>query len=111
MKWPWVSRLAYDTIAADRDRLREENARLLEHVTRMDRIEHGVGETPRQPRAPIEPIPKDLYEHIQKFSTASMRKFLEDTCQRRRRAGQPWDRIQRDIMANQLDDAEPADHA
>ena len=97
LRWPWVSRLAFDAVSAERDRLLAENARLLDHVTRMERADRGLSEVPRQPRPPMEPMPRDLAEHIAGYDNPTVRVELRRTCFRRAR-NESWDAIKADVM-------------
>jgi len=121
MNWPWVSRLAYelvlrecerlqvelgttvaklayDTALDERDRLREKNDELTGHLTRMDRIDRGLGENPKPPRAPIEPMPKDLLEYCNSYASRSLAKNMRDVAYRRHARGESWQDIMLDVM-------------
>ncbi len=98
MKWPWVSRRAYDVLIDERDRLRVQNAELLEHVQRMDRVEHGVAETPRKPREDFGRPPKLLDDYINGFASPALRKEMHDRKWRMRAKGTAWEAIQAMIM-------------
>lgn len=98
MKWPLVSRRALDLLTAERDRLLEQNAKLLDHVTRIDRREHGLPEVPKAPRPPAQPMPDTLSDYINGYANASIRKELRDRCLRRHHTqGVAWDIIERDV--------------
>ena len=98
MRWPWVSRLAYDTVRGESDRLREQNAQLLAHITRMDRVEHGLGETPRPERLALQPMPGELKAYIASFATPAIQKTMRDQAYRRHAKGQSWETIAQDVM-------------
>jgi hypothetical protein len=100
MKWPWVSRRAYDTVVEERNYLRDQMAWLLMHVQRMDRVEHGVPEAPRMPRPVLEPIPRSLLSFIDEFNSPSIRKEIRDRCFQRHARGEPWSVIEADTIAS-----------
>jgi hypothetical protein len=112
LRWPWVSRLAFDTLAEDRDRLREQNDHLIdkigeamEHMKRMDRLEHGVMETPRAPRPDIGPMPPRLLEHCNSWASPAQKKIARDMAYKRRRNGESWEHImETTIQEDEQDD-------
>lgn len=81
MKWPWIARSAFDQLAetcrlviVDRDRLRDQNDQLVEHLTRMDRVEHGIGEAVRPPRQDIPPMPQEIRKYVNGFASPGIRR-------------------------------------
>lgn len=68
MKWPWVSRLAFDVIAGERDRLASQVDRLTDHLTRRDRVEAGLPETPPKPKKQLR-VPPDIEAMIRQFGS------------------------------------------
>lgn len=69
MRWPWVSRAAYDlaraTVAAmteDRAWLRAQLETALDHNRRLERVAAKVHEVPVTPKPAREPMPKDIRE-------------------------------------------------
>lgn len=96
MTWPWVSRLAYETIRDERDRLRTQNDTLVEHLTRVQRREAGMPELPRQRAEPPEPIPAEVTRLLDGFSP-EIKKQLELEARQARRNGKPWNSIQQSI--------------
>ena len=120
MKLPWVPRILYDTlyamnerllsrperetyeaVCAERDWLRERCDRLLEHNQRMSRVEHGVGEIPRQPREPFGPAPKRLLAYCNAFASPVTCKENRDVIFRRRAKGESWAEIEADILKDE----------
>jgi len=111
MKWPWVSRLLYEQLQThysvlrdvaqerleivqnENQRLRDQNEKLIDHVTRMDRVEHGKAEQPRVPRPAIEAMPKEIREHIKGFASSSVQAELRNELFNRHRQGTPWNEI------------------
>lgn len=53
MNLPWVGRTAYDLLLDERDRMRVQVDRLTEHVLRMERVERGLTEQPKEPRSQV----------------------------------------------------------
>jgi len=97
--WPWVSRLAYEQVASERDRLRAQNDALIEHLKRIDRAEHGMPELPRQPRAAQEKMPIELLNHFKGYANQDMAKrFRDEAYERHLKHGEPWDVIAHDYM-------------
>lgn len=104
MNWPWVSRRAYDVVIDERDRLREQNDALLDHIRRVDRIEHGVPELPRQPRPAFEPMPQELLHYINSYGDERFQKMQRDEAYKRHhKLGQPWSRIMAEVMGEDED--------
>jgi len=101
MRFPLVSRLAFDVVAAERDHLRAENARLSEALTRIGRHEAGMTEEPRAPRPVVEPMPESLKEHIAKWGSRDLRKQQTTEAYRRHVRGVPWTTIEADILAEE----------
>lgn len=76
MTWPWVSRLAYDTLVEQLARERDEKRQLLDHVTRVSRREAGMPETPRAPRARITEVPDSVEDLIKGFQSEQIQEGL-----------------------------------
>jgi hypothetical protein len=67
MNWPpWVSKRAYDEVVRQRDRLEEQNDRLVDHAMRMDRIEHGTSEVAPSGE-PKEPMSDEVIAEIRRW--------------------------------------------
>jgi hypothetical protein len=98
VRWPWVSRAAFDVVVDERDRLRGQVEKLQEHVIRMDRVEHGTSEVPREPRPAMEPMPKELLEYCNSYGDARIRKTMRDAAFKQHRQGVPWSQIKLEIM-------------
>lgn len=96
MTWPWVSRLAYENIRDERDRLREQNDTLVDHLTRVKRRESGMPELPREKKKPQEPIPAEVNRLLEGFSP-EIKKQLELEARQARRNGKPWASIHQSI--------------
>lgn len=94
MTWPLVSRRAFVVVSDERDRLRAQVDRLLDHVTRMDRVEHGLHELPQQASKAREPMPDSLRAEIEMVGTAANRKQLEDAAYKLHGRGFTWTSIE-----------------
>jgi hypothetical protein len=103
MNWPWVGRRVYEEVCVERDRLRAQNDKLTEHLTRMDRTEHGLHEVPREQRPPVEPMPREIMEYINGFAFPAFRKQMRDTAYRRRARGEPWAAIAASLKSEDED--------
>lgn len=115
MRWPWVSRRAFDALVDQLDEQRQrsiglaaqvdlvvhQNAGLLDHIMRMQRREAGLPEAPRQQKPDIGPIPRPLLDHINSFAAKSVRKLQRDQAIQRRKNGEPWEVIMRDVMGEE----------
>lgn len=90
--------MAYDSVVSERDRLREKNDQLIEHLTRMDRVEHGTPEVPRAPKSRPEPMPKKLLEYINSFASPSIRAETRNQALKQHRQGKSWADIMQEVM-------------
>jgi len=104
--WPWVSRRAFDLVVAENDRLRTQVDGLIDHVKRIDRIEHGVGEVPRPARPTYDPMPKELVDHINGWQHPGVSRDLRNRAWARRRAGEPWAQIVHSMLIEETDATE-----
>lgn len=103
MRWPWVSRIAYDLLLDERDRLRAKNDNWEDHVRRVKRKEKGMTELPAEKKVPLEPIPGEIERIIQKFGSEATRQGVRNNVlMARHRQGQPWSKIQQ-TLENSLD--------
>lgn len=98
MRWPLVSRRAFDVLLDERDRLRVVNDELTSHLVRMHRVEHGVAETPRKLKPPPEAMPRSLVEYFNGLENRSMAKHLCDQAKKNHVKGEPWSSIQGKIL-------------
>ena len=101
MKWPWVSRSAYDLLMEERDRLREQNDELLGTYTRIQRVRSGLRETPKpQPRkVETEKIPAEIEEIVRGFSSFAHRTNIRDQIRGMRANGTPFSEIEKALKA------------
>ncbi len=98
MRWPWVSRRAYDTVIDQKDALLDQNSKLIEHLSRKSRFEAGMSETPRPPPKVREPMPEALRENIAGGADSSMRRMRRTELERRYSRGESWDVIVDDVL-------------
>ena len=81
MNWLWVSRRAFDEVVRQRDRLETQNDKLVEHITRMDRTEHGLVET--QPSGkPREPMSPEVLNEIKRWKSPGSRTIMTHEAQK-----------------------------
>ena len=99
MKWPLISRRAYDILLRDKERLEAQNDKLMDNLTRQRRYEAGMAETPRPERKPAEPMPDELRQYIGGWPSKT-RKLQMNSAYRRYRSGQgeSWPDIMADMM-------------
>jgi hypothetical protein len=91
MRWPWVSRLAYELAIEERNRLRGQVDQLLAHVQRMDRVEHGLNELAAERKPPSEPMPEEIHEEIQRWGSPATQQRLIDEAWEVYRKTRSWD--------------------
>lgn len=108
MNWPWVSRLAYDEACNARDRALAQVDDLLKHVTRMDRLEHGVSELAPGDLPKPDPMPDDLTAYILAWETPDTRASLEEAAWRLHRKGYTWDQVRERIEGLSAELADPS---
>lgn len=113
MRWPWVSRRAFEIAEQEHERLtihltqeidwlREENEKLREHGKRMDRVDRGLGEVPRPPKPPLEEMPKHVHELIMRYGDPRTQLMLKrDAYRAHHTRGEPWDAIYRRMKDTQ----------
>jgi len=111
MRWPWVSRLAFDMACTERDRLREQNDQLTESLIRMERFKAGMAETPRPAKRATEPMPRELFEYYKGWKNPSIRKDMIDRAIRRHSRGEAWPSIKASVMPKPKEEGEDADGA
>lgn len=78
MRWPWVSRVAYDDMRDERDRLLALVERLTDQIVRIERRAHGMSELPAEPRKPRPKLPPQLVQAISAYESPHIRRMLED---------------------------------
>lgn len=97
MKWPWISRRAFDLVEAERDRLAGQNDQLVDQLVRMERWKGGMTETPREPRKDMEPMPQDVYAYCQGFGDKRIARQTRNALLKRHARGEHWNDIRTDL--------------
>lgn len=98
MRWPWVGRRAYEDALARLDKAEARVDKLLKHVTRMDRLEHGAGELAPEEVEP-DPMPDHLYQLAMSWGAASTRARMLEEMERLRAKGMTWPKIEQRVVA------------
>ena len=99
IRWPWVSRRAYDLLGVVNEQVVAQNAMLIADLTRIRRFESGLTEVRRPERAALEPMPQELYEYIKGWGSEAIRREQRAQAYRRHQRGEKWDDIKADMMA------------
>lgn len=86
--------MAFDAVAAERDRLAGQNATLTEQLVRVVRREAGMPEVPRAARRKLEPMSETLREYIAGFASRSLQKAMRDSAYKEHASGTPWSEIE-----------------
>jgi len=95
MKWPLVSRRAFDIVLDERDRLRARNDELHDSMIRIQRVRHGMKEAPRpEPKPVVVQIPAEVRKLYAGFSEVH-RRDLDRQCRQMATQGTPWTEIMR----------------
>jgi hypothetical protein len=108
MRWPWVSRLAYDTVAAERDWLRTDVERLQDALTRISRREVGLPEAPREVRPQVEPMPAELAQYVLGFANPETRRMAQRGLYEQRLKTGSWQRVMENVTRNAAQTEEDA---
>jgi hypothetical protein len=97
MKWPWVSRLAFDLALQQLLRTEKQVDALQDALLRVSRKQAGMGEQPRRGQeAPAqEDLPPEVVALIRGFDSEAIQAAVEDDVRRARKAGTPWTEIVR----------------
>lgn len=105
MKWPWVSRRAYDEVCADRDWTREVLRQHILHAlgvkTTQVRAEAGLPETPREPKE-RDKMPRTLRDKIMKFGSVIVQQDLLSRAERRREQLPSWVEVEAEFDAGMV---------
>lgn len=114
MKWPWVSRLAYDLVLDERDRLRAMCDKLTDDIVRIQRTKQGLREAPRPPKERVDlTVPPDIIDMIAGFQSPAVKDEVERQAKQLRANGTPWPEI-RKLLETELLEPGPqqeAEHA
>lgn len=99
VKWPWVSRRAYDLAVERYERAEAQAKDLMDHLTRVSRREMGMPEQPRAlPPREVE-IPTAIEMLIRDYDSENVRVDLRRQVIAAHRAGTPWDQIKGGLEA------------
>lgn len=105
MTWPLVSRRAFDLVCAERDRVLEQNAGLIDSLTRIQRAGAGLPELPAQPRKGKERVPADIVAHIRdRWSTGAAKKAALSDVAARYGQTKDWDVVRGELGIPRPDD-------
>lgn len=102
MRWPWVSRLAYEAVKDERDRLRAVNDRLTEQWVGITRVKAGLREKPKAARVPEE-VPPEVREYVERWDGEPVKRALYRQISHLRSSGKPWPEILT-ALANSIPD-------
>lgn len=107
VRFPLVSRLAYDEACRARDRAESQVDTLLDHVRRVERVERGMTEMPRQQK-PAEVMPDDMIAYVQGWGSPETQSSVEDGLWKLYRRLRDWDKVRAAITeADDAMNAEP----
>ena len=103
-----MSRLAYELVLDERDRLRTEHDKLVDTMVALQRKSFGMKEQPQQrksqdPEWMTEEMPPEVLELISGWSSEQMRAAVEIDIRNARRQGTPWDELIR-LMTSESED-------
>tara|TARA_Y100000310_G_scaffold273098_1_gene288399 strand:- start:12245 stop:12580 length:336 start_codon:yes stop_codon:yes gene_type:complete len=107
MRWPWVSRHAYDLVV-------EQNTKMLDELLRLRRREAGMPEQPRpdpRPEAqqPAE-IPDEIEALINEFQSEGVRVVLREQYRIRVANGATPEKLHGELL-RQIDEPEDGTHS
>jgi len=105
MKWPWVSRRAFDMVTDERDRLRAQNESLIDALTRMQRFQMGMTEKPKENGRKMEPMPAPLKAHFDAIGNRSIRQHQMAEAYRRYAREGTWKGILDEIFGDGNEEA------
>ena len=89
----FVSRRAYREVCSERDRLREQNDRILVELLSVTRVAHGLPEQRRKEKK-ADPMPASLRELIAGFESQAARREVERQSFQLKRQGKTWGQIE-----------------
>ena len=115
MKWPWVSRERLEDqrqrvqdvkeqmegrisdLEGENEWLREQQRELQGQLVRLVRVRSGAPEEPRAPREEVGPMPQMLKDYVRGFGSSAIQKQQSDLAIKRRRSGESWASICKDL--------------
>ncbi len=111
MRWPWVSRLAYDDLKERCVRLEQlveqKDARIGEvtsELVRLVRHQSGMSETPKPPRPAADPMPASVEALIRSGSNPSIQRMVRGDAYRANARGISWAEIEAKLSQRQSAD-------
>ena len=100
MTWPWVSRLAYDTLHDSYERaltdLKNERDRLddlIDHLKRIDRREHRMSEEPQKPKRKVIQIPPEIEEICTAWENPALQDLTRNRARQLYREHKSWETV------------------
>jgi hypothetical protein len=80
MNLPFVSRLAYESVVSERDRLRTQNEELIGQIVRLTRRGHGMSETPPKSQAKRgeAELPKDIVDYSEEWDSPAYQSLIKN---------------------------------
>lgn len=96
IRWPWVSRLAFDLVCAERDRYIAMLDRFATANVRIERAKVGLPEVEKDPKRP-DPMPSTLRDKCMKFGSALSQQNMLSLCERRHSGGVSWEQVEREF--------------
>lgn len=102
MRWPWISRLAYDTLVDERDWLRAQNDELKDQIIRIARREHKMPEVGPKPdqRKGEEPIPGFVEDVIQQWDNPHHQEMARSRARQLKRELKTWEAVRDALLAD-----------
>lgn len=108
IRWPWVSRLAYDQVRGERDRLLADVERLdarvaslVDQVVRIQRSTQGMTEVPREQRQ-MQPMPSEIREIVMSAGDSRIRAMQIREAWRRYQEAGDWNVVMADMFRKPL---------
>lgn len=104
MKWPWVSRLAFELLERENERLNARLDQLIDHRKRLERVGSGIREEPASARRKrSDQIPQELRDLIAGYESSAVQAVIYDEVRGAFAEGQDWDEITARIRAHLIE--------
>lgn len=98
MNLPWVARSTLTAVTAERDWLRGELAKALDHNRRIDRVASGLTEVAKEAKAP-DPVPAKIRTLAGKFGSSATQQDQLSRATRAHAGGMSWDEVEATMLA------------
>lgn len=98
MTWPWTSRARLTDAEGQIEWLRTQNRNLTDQLVRVQRVQHGMSEVPREKKAPPQAMPPELRRYIKSSASASLSQSMMKQAFARHREGETWEEIMDAVM-------------